>query len=93
MSVSYLLNTSVILGLITHSPWSRWTMNEFDFTSEETTILTSIVSCSEISKLAKQRGRKGNKLERLDELLHGHRSAGSCVQDFVYLSSRFRHCT
>lgn len=83
MSVSYLLDTSILVGLITESPWSRWTMKEFDFTSEETSVLTSIVSHGEISKLAKQRGWKGKKLERMDELLHGYIPVNINTSDII----------
>lgn len=72
MSVSYLLDTSVLVGLITDSPWSRWTVKEFDLTSEETTVLTSIVSSGEVLKVAKKRGWKEKKLERMDKFLRGY---------------------
>lgn len=72
MSVSYLLDTSILIGLITDAPWSRWTLKEFDHTSEETTALTSIVSSGEVLKAAKKRGWKGKKLERMDKIFQGY---------------------
>ena len=30
MLESYLLGTSIILGLVTSSPWTRWAVNEFE---------------------------------------------------------------
>ena len=72
MPVSYLLDTSVLIGLITDSPWSRWTVKEFDLTNEEITVLTSIVSSGEVLKAARKRGWKEKKLEKMDKILQGY---------------------
>lgn len=72
MSVSYLLDTSVLVEIITDSPCSRWAEKEFNLSSEETPTLTSIVSSGEVLKLAKHRGWGQKKLDRMDKCLEGY---------------------
>ena len=72
MPVSYLLDTSVLVGLVTDSPWSRRAVREFALKREGNAVVTSIVSRGEILKLAKSRGWMGKKLQRMDQCLRDY---------------------
>lgn len=76
MALGYLLDTSVLVGIVPDFPWSRRTVEEFALNRKETPVLTSIVSRGEILKLAKRRGWKAKKLLRMER----------CLRDFPQLN-------
>lgn len=69
MPTSYLLDTSILVGLVTASHWSQGMLTEFDLDGDETTVLTSIVSRGEIRKLAIKRDWGEKLLARMDKYL------------------------
>lgn len=72
MPESYLLDTGVLLGLITDTRWSQRTLEEFNLNDERTTVLTSIVSRGEITKLAVKRNWGERKLAKMDMYLRAY---------------------
>lgn len=66
----FLLDTGILLGLISEAPWALWARSEFGLTDGKTVTFTSVICRGELLALAEKRGWGEGKRKILREVLN-----------------------
>ena len=66
----FLLDTGILLGLISRASWASWTHSEFDLTDGKTVTFTSVICRGELLAFAEKRGWGEKKRKILIDVLN-----------------------
>ena len=66
----FLLDTGMLLGLVSKAPWALWARSEFGLADGKTVTFTSVIYRGELLALAEKRGWGEKKRKILGEVLN-----------------------